>query len=76
MVPPWHYPVSQSCGIESSSSFEQAASVSLDRGLNVAVIVTNAKRKARVMVDIALQVLHLHLFLVYFISCKSRLLSA
>jgi len=57
MVPPWHYPVSQSCGIESSSSFDQAASVSLDRGLNVAVIVTNAKRKARVMVDIALQVM-------------------
>lgn len=57
MVPPWHYPVSQSRGIESSSSSEQAASVSLDRGLNVGVIVTNAKRKARVMVDIALQVM-------------------
>lgn len=57
MVPPWHYPVSQSRGIESSSSSEQAASVSLDRGLNVGMIVTNAKRKARVMVDIALQVM-------------------
>lgn len=57
MVPPWNCPVSQSCGIESSSPFEQAASVSLDRGLNVGVIVTNAKRKARVMVDIALRVM-------------------